>query len=164
MLDVFRTVVRPFLRFLMASLHSSLNHGFPGGFGFVGCDHFHIILEWLHSTVGDSPTRYNFDKAHWPRFEQTRRENLQTEMIRNSTDPILKLNETVILIADETIPKTSTKLRQEARRFCLNVLRAFALKMRKLPRMSDVGCFSNRSSDFLRFLMASLHSSLNHGF
>jgi hypothetical protein len=36
------------------------------------------------------------------------RENLQTEMIRNSTDPILKLNETVISIADETIPKTST--------------------------------------------------------
>jgi len=34
-----------------------------------------------------------------------------------------------------------TKLRQEVRRFCFNVLRAFALKMRKLPRLSDVGCF-----------------------
>jgi hypothetical protein len=33
---------------------------------------------------------------------------LQTEKIRNSTDPILKFNETVISIADETIPKTST--------------------------------------------------------
>ena len=29
-------------------------------------------------------------------------------MIRNATDPILKINETVISIADETIPKTST--------------------------------------------------------
>jgi hypothetical protein len=29
---------------------------------------------------------------------------------------------------------------------------------------SDVGCFPNRRSAFLRFLMASLHSSLNHGF
>jgi len=36
------------------------------------------------------------------------REKLQTEMIRNATDPILKLNETVMSIADETIPKTST--------------------------------------------------------
>jgi len=36
------------------------------------------------------------------------KEKLQTEMIRNSTDPILKFNETVISIADETIPKTST--------------------------------------------------------
>jgi hypothetical protein len=36
------------------------------------------------------------------------RERLQTEMIRNATDPILKFNETVISIADETIPKTST--------------------------------------------------------
>ena len=35
--------------------------------------------------------------------------------------------------------------------------------MRKLPRLSDVGCFPNRRSAFLRFLMASLHSSLNHG-
>jgi hypothetical protein len=29
-------------------------------------------------------------------------------MIRNATDPILKFNETVISIVDETIPKTST--------------------------------------------------------
>jgi len=36
------------------------------------------------------------------------REKLQTEIIRNATDPILKFNETVISIADETIPKTST--------------------------------------------------------
>jgi hypothetical protein len=37
-----------------------------------------------------------------------------------------------------------TKLRQEVRRFCFNVLRAFALKMRKLPRLFDVGYFPNR--------------------
>ena len=36
------------------------------------------------------------------------REKLQTEIIRNATNPILKFNETVISIADETIPKTST--------------------------------------------------------
>ena len=36
-----------------------------------------------------------------------------------------------------------TKLRQEVRRFCFNVLRAFALKMRKLPKLFDVGCFLN---------------------
>ena len=73
-----------------------------------GSDHFLIILESLHSTVGERPTRYKFDKADWPRYEQMCRENLQTEMIRNSTDPILKFNETVISIGDETIPKTST--------------------------------------------------------
>ena len=57
-----------------------------------------------------------------------------------------------------------TKLRQEVRRFCFNVHRTFALKMRKLPRLSDVGCFPNCRSAFLQFLMASLQSSLNHGF
>jgi hypothetical protein len=45
-------------------------------------------------------TRYKFDKADWSRYEQMCRENLQTEMIRNSTDPILKFNETVISIAE----------------------------------------------------------------
>jgi hypothetical protein len=35
------------------------------------------------------------------------KEKLQTEIIRNATDSILKFNETVISIADATIPKTS---------------------------------------------------------
>jgi hypothetical protein len=47
-------------------------------------------------------------KSPMIRYEQMCRENLQTEMIRNSTDPILKFKEKVISIADETIPKTST--------------------------------------------------------
>jgi hypothetical protein len=34
-----------------------------------------------------------------------------------------------------------TQLRQEVRRFCFNVLLAFALKMRKLQRLPDVGGF-----------------------
>jgi hypothetical protein len=72
-----------------------------------GSDHFPIILESLNSTVGERPTRYKFDKADWPLYEQMCREKLQKEIIRNATDPILKLNETVISIADETIPKTS---------------------------------------------------------
>ena len=40
--------------------------------------------------------------------EQMCREKLQTEVIRNVTDLILKFSEAVISIADETIPKTST--------------------------------------------------------
>jgi hypothetical protein len=67
-----------------------------------GSDHFPIILESLHSTVGERPTRY--DKADWSLYEQMCRTKLQTEMIRNATDPILQFNETVI-----SIPKTSTK-------------------------------------------------------
>ena len=70
-----------------------------------GSDHFPIILESLHSTVGERPTRYKFDKADWPLYEPICREKLQTEMIRNATDPILKFNETIISIADETYQK-----------------------------------------------------------
>lgn len=50
------------------------------------------------------------------------------------------------------------------RRFCFIVLRAFTLKMWKLPRLSDLGCFGNCRLVILRFLMQSLESSLNHGF
>ena len=46
MLDVFRTT---FLRFLMASLHSSLNHGLPGCFGFV--EVFGIVSSAIDITV-----------------------------------------------------------------------------------------------------------------
>jgi hypothetical protein len=35
-----------------------------------GSDHFPNIIESLHSTVGERPTRYKFDKADWPRYEQ----------------------------------------------------------------------------------------------
>jgi hypothetical protein len=59
-----------------------------------GSDHFPIILESLNSTVGERPTRYKFDKADWPLYEQMCREKLQTEIIRNATYPILKFNET----------------------------------------------------------------------
>ena len=35
-----------------------------------GSDNFPIILESLNSTVGDKPTRYKFDKADCPLYEQ----------------------------------------------------------------------------------------------
>jgi hypothetical protein len=69
-----------------------------------------LDLSRLHSTVGERPTRYKFDKADWPRYEQMCRGNLQTEMIRNSTDPILKFSATVISIEDNGEMITSTEI------------------------------------------------------
>ena len=54
-----------------------------------GSDYFPIILERLNSTVGDKLTRYKFDKADWPLYEQMCIEKRQTEKIRNDTDLIL---------------------------------------------------------------------------
>ena len=72
-----------------------------------GSHHFPIVLESLRSAVGERPTRYKFDKADWPRYEQMCRENLQTEVVRGSTDPILEFNETLISIADGAVQGTS---------------------------------------------------------
>ena len=43
-----------------------------------GSDYFSIILESLNSTVGERPTRYKFDKADWPLYEQMCGEQIQT--------------------------------------------------------------------------------------
>ena len=51
--------------------------------------------------------RYKFDKANWPLFEQLCTEELRTEVFQSILDPVLKFNETLISIADRTIPKTS---------------------------------------------------------
>jgi hypothetical protein len=41
-----------------------------------GNDHFPIILESLNSTVGERPTRYQFDKADWSLYEQMCRKKI----------------------------------------------------------------------------------------
>jgi hypothetical protein len=56
-----------------------------------GSDHFHIILESLNSTVGERPTRYKFDKADWPLYEQMCREKLQKEIIRDQQNVWVEL-------------------------------------------------------------------------
>ena len=71
-----------------------------------GSYHFPIILESLNSTVSERTTLYQFDKADRLLYGKMSREELQTQLMRNITDPILKFIETVISIADKTIPKT----------------------------------------------------------
>ena len=41
-----------------------------------GSDHFPIIIESLHATVGERLTRYKFDKADWILYEQMCREKI----------------------------------------------------------------------------------------
>ena len=73
-----------------------------------GSDHFPIIIENLFPSSSKRPSRWKFDKANWPLFEQLCFNELRTEIFENIFDPILKFNETIISIADRTIPKTST--------------------------------------------------------
>ena len=73
-----------------------------------GSDHFPIILDNLFSSSFEKHPRWKFEKANWPLFNQLCREQLKTEIFQNTYDPILKFNETIISIAERTIPKTST--------------------------------------------------------
>jgi hypothetical protein len=75
-----------------------------------GSDHFPIILESLHSTVGERPTRNSNINSWW-----------------DYTKDLDKLFQSLFIGVWQF--NLETKLRQEGRRFCFNVLRAFALKM-----------------------------------
>jgi hypothetical protein len=58
------------------------------------------------------------------------KEKLQTEIIRNATDSILKFNGTVISIADATIPKTSTNPKHSGKQWLIDDCKD-AIKNRK---------------------------------
>ena len=73
-------------------------------------------------------------------------ENIQTEMIRNSTDPMLKFNETLISIADETIQKTSTNPKHPGKpwftdecKYTINNRKKAERRFRKLPTSDTLG-------------------------
>ena len=63
------------------------------------------------------PARFKFDEANWPLFEQLCVEELKTGMFENMYEPRLKLNETLISIADRDIPKTSTNPKHPSKRW-----------------------------------------------
>ena len=76
------------------------------------------------------------------------REKLQTEIIRNATDPILKFNETVISIGDATIPKTSTNRKHPGKPWinddCKDAIKNYKKAKRqfgKHPTSDNVGNF-----------------------
>ena len=80
-----------------------------------GSDHFPIILQNLFPSGSGKVPRYKFDKANWPLFEQLCTEELRTEVFQRILDPVLKFNETLISIADRTIPKTSANPKQPSK-------------------------------------------------
>jgi hypothetical protein len=66
-------------------------------------------------------------------------------MIRNATDPILKINETVISIADETIPKTSTNPKHPGKPWfndeCKDAIKNRKRSFGKHPTSENLGNF-----------------------
>ena len=74
-----------------------------------GSDHFPIILKNLFQTSEERLPRYKFDKADWSKFQTLCSEEITLQSIENTDDPILTFNKKLTTIADQTIPKTSTK-------------------------------------------------------
>jgi hypothetical protein len=73
-----------------------------------GSDHFPIVLEFDHSSLEERLPQWNLRKANWPSYSSLCLEKLTALPITPDTDPIAQFTDTLLSIAEETIPKTST--------------------------------------------------------
>ena len=81
-----------------------------------GSDHLPIILS--HMTVEpplDRPPRWNLQRADWTLFESLCRDRLGATELENRADPIGYFSTTLLSIAEESIPCTSSKARNSCK-------------------------------------------------
>ena len=71
-------------------------------------DHFPVILENDGPTLDDKIPRWNLYKAKWEEFKNSCTPKLTSEVQHTREDNITFLTKTLISIAEETIPKTSS--------------------------------------------------------
>ena len=78
-----------------------------------GSDHFPIIIENTKPGKSDPQTvsktpRWNFEKANWQAYKKLCLDTLIPETNTNQEEPIIHFTNTLINIANKTIPKTTT--------------------------------------------------------
>ncbi|HIP82064.1 MAG TPA: reverse transcriptase-like protein, partial [Desulfocapsa sulfexigens] len=73
-----------------------------------GSDHFPTILKSVSASTQELVPRWNFNKADWESFKTLCSDQLTSDFIGDSTDPIQVFSDKLISIANSTIPKTST--------------------------------------------------------
>ena len=74
-----------------------------------GSDHFPIIVTGNDSPENNSVKNWKLDKDDWTSFELLCMQEISIEKFNNHSDPMQKFTETLLQIANKSIPKTSTK-------------------------------------------------------
>ena len=77
-----------------------------------GSDHFPTILNNTSSPVDDHMPRWKFSKANWELFNSQCMLHLTPDKFADTEDPIDEFSSTLLRIAEECIPKTSTNLKR----------------------------------------------------
>ena len=76
---------------------------------FCGSDHFPILLNNIDPDLDEPVSRWKLNKANWAQFQTLCTTRLLEDTVRKADDPIESFASILINIAEETVPKTSTK-------------------------------------------------------
>ena len=71
-----------------------------------GSDHFPIIVQYDQSSIEERIPKWNFKKADWDTFNTLCQEQLADPIFENDINPMKTFTDTLISIADSTVPKT----------------------------------------------------------
>ena len=74
-----------------------------------GSDHFPILLNNIGPALDEPVSRWKLNKANWAQFQTLCTTRLLEDTVRKADDPIESFASILINIAEETVPKTSTK-------------------------------------------------------
>ena len=74
-----------------------------------GSDHFPIFLNNIGPALDEPVSRWKLNKANWAQFQTLCTTRLLEDTVRKADDPIESFASILINIAEETVPKTSTK-------------------------------------------------------
>ena len=78
-----------------------------------GSDHFPIFLNNIGPDIDEHVSRWKLSKANWAQFQTLCAARLLEDIVRKADDPIETFASILINIAEETVPKTSTKSKKD---------------------------------------------------
>ena len=111
-----------------------LDYSFAVHDDLCGSDHFPIFLSNGSTPIPKPPPRWKFSKADWGMFTYLCNSKLTPENFQDIEDPIETFSSTLLSIAEECIPKTSTNSKRSVPWFdddCKNAIKERRAAVRK---------------------------------
>ena len=111
-----------------------------------GSDHFPVILENLGPQLDDKIPRWNLKRANWDEFKNSCIIKLKSDANDTDKDNITYFTETLLSIAGESVPKTSTSKKHNKPWFnddCKNAIRSRKAALRKFSLRPTQGNMNN---------------------
>lgn len=115
----------------------------------ITVDHFPIILENHTSQPEVQPLRWNFKKANWEKFRQLCQSKLIPKSNNQKMDLTTFFTETLLTIANESVPKMSPSIKKSKPWFdtecrkAVKIRRAALKTFQQQPTKENLNTFKN---------------------